>query len=210
MNWKALGVLILAAAGGAAQQDADRQVIQQRIAAVKASIARNDAKLKRYSWTESTQISVKGKAKSIQQNECHYGSDGQLVKTPISAGPADAKLRDDLDRIRSLIGRYVPPDPTAMREAFQSGKAAINTASGVLTFNDYAKPGDMLTLAFDPGSRNIHSYEVTTYLDEPSDRVTLNAQFSTLSDGTNFLEEYDLDARRKEIHVKTANFGHSK
>jgi hypothetical protein len=153
---------------------------------------------------------VKGKAKNIEQNECRYGSDGRLVKTPISAGPADTKLRDDMDRIHSLIGRYVPPDPAAMREAFQAGKAGINTASGVMTFNDYAKPGDMLTLAFDPGSRNIRSYEVNTYLDEPSDRVVLNAQFSTLSDGTNFLEEYELDARRKEIHIKTANFGHSK
>ena len=211
MNWKALGALILAAAGGVAQQDADRQALERRIAAVKDAIARNDAKLRRYSWTESTQVTVKGKAKSIEQNECRYGSDGQLLRTPIGARPpSDPKLRDDLDRIRSLIRRYVPPDPNAMREAFQAGKAAINTASGVLTFNDYAKPGDMLTLAFDPGSRNIHSYEVTTYLDEPSDRVTLNAQFSTLSDGTNFLEEYDLDARRKEIHVKTANFGHSK
>jgi hypothetical protein len=68
----------------------------------------------------------------------------------------------------------------------------------------------MLSLAFDPGSRNVRSYDVTTYLDEPSDRVTLNAHFSTLPDGTNFLEEYDLDARRMEILVKTTNFGHHK
>jgi hypothetical protein len=210
MKWKALSVLILTAAGGGAQQtDSASQAIQQRLTAIKASIAQNEAKLKRYHWTESTQISVKGKVKRIEQNECRYGPDGQLVKTPIGAGPADTKLDNELDRIRSLIRRYVPPDPVAIQDAFQAGKVAINTASGVLTFNDYAKPGDMLTLAFDPGSRNIRSYDVTSFLDEPSDRVTLNAQFSKLPDGTNFLEEYEFDARGKEIHMKTANFGHS-
>jgi len=210
MIWKALGVLILIAAGGRAQQaNSDSQALQRRIAAIKVSIARNEAKLKRYRWTESTQISVKGKAKSIQQNECRYGPDGQLVKTPISGGPADKKLSEALDRIQSLIRRYVPPDPVAIQDAFQAGNAALDSDSGAVHFRDFAKPGDMLTLAFDPATRNIRSYEVTTFLDAPSDRVTLNAQFSTLPDGTNFLEEYELDARGKEIHIKTANFGHS-
>ena len=46
-------------------------------------------------------------------------------------------------------------------------------------------------------------------MDEPKDIVNLNARFSTLSDGTNFLEESVLDATAKQIRIKTTNFGHN-
>ena len=115
-----------------------------------------------------------------------------------------------MDRIRSLLRRYVPPDPQAMQDALRQGKAAVNMDSHELTFTDYAKPGDRVTVAFDPATGNIRSYDATTFLDEPGDIVTLHAQFARLPDGTNYLEDYELDARRKEIRIKTSNFGHSK
>jgi hypothetical protein len=207
---QALGMLVLATASVAAGQNSDRQALQQRLAAVKESIVRNQAKLRPYSWTESTQISVKGKVKKLEQNECRYGPDGHVMKTRIGAGPSGAKLPGDMDRIGSLILRYVPPEPGAMQEAFQAGKASLDKASGTLTFRDYAKPGDSLTLAFDQASRRLRSFEVTTFLDEPRDVATINGQFSKLPDGANFLEEYEFNSAGKQIRIKTTNFGHTK
>jgi len=49
-----------------------------------------------------------------------------------------------------------------------------------------------------------------TYLHEPKDAVTVNARFSSLAGGKNFLEESVLDANAKDIQIKTTNSGHHK
>src|SRR5215510_13521962 len=60
---------------------AKQQVIQEKVAALKQSMAQNQAALKQYSWTESTEISLKGEVKKREQKECHYGPDGKVQKT---------------------------------------------------------------------------------------------------------------------------------
>ena len=97
-----------------------------------------------------------------------------------------------------------------MQAALAAGKASVNSESGTLTFTDYAKPGDHVELAYDKATNGIRTWEVTTYLNDPNDRVDLNAQFSTLPDGTSYLDQYVMEARAKQIRIKTANFGHTK
>jgi hypothetical protein len=217
---RVLVVLTLAAAFATAQQPD----IQQRVAAVRQSIAQNRSKLKQYTWTESTEVSLKGEVKKQEQNECKYGPDGKLVKTPVTETPAGKKkglrgkiagnkieeLKDYMDRVGSLMRRYVPPDPETMQAAVKAGHAALDKGTGSLTFTDYAKPGDKVTLSFEPRARKIRSFVVATYLDEPKDVVTLDVQFATLDDGTNYLEQSVLEATAKQIKIKTINFGHTK
>ena len=66
------------------------------------------------------------------------------------------------------------------------------------------------TFTFDTATKKLRSIDVATYLDSPKDTVTVTARFSSLADGTNFLEESVLDASAKEIQIKTTNSGHSK
>ena len=84
----ALAVLLLSLPLPAQQPDAaaKQQMIQEKVAALKQSLAQNQAALKQYSWTESTEISLKGEVKKREQKECHYGPDGKVVKTPIAGG----------------------------------------------------------------------------------------------------------------------------
>ena len=217
-----------AAAGFAAQPAApDTAALQQRIGEVKQSIAQNQAKLKQYAWTETTEVSLKGDVKKREQRDCVYGPDGKLAKTPIGAAPASAagkkrglkgriienkvdEMKEYMDRVGSLVRRYIPPDTQAMQAAFQASKVSLNKAAGTLVFSDYAKPGDRVTVTFDTATRKLRSFAVATYLDAPNDAVTLNARFSSLADGTNFLEESVLDATAKAIQIKTTNFGHRK
>jgi len=208
-----VAMLVFAAAAGAQQPAAAPEELQERLTAVKTSMRRSEAALKRYSWTESVEVSVKGKVKNVQQKECRYGAGGKLVETPIAATGGtklDNELRDYLDRAGSVIRRYVPPEPQAMQAALAAGKASVNSESGTLTFTDYAKPGDHVELAYDKATNRIRTWEVTTYLNDPNDRVDLNAQFATLPDGTSYLDQYVLEARAKQIRIKTANFGHTK
>src|SRR5882672_9266704 len=56
---------------------------QEKVAALKQSLAKNQAALKAYTWTETTQISLKGEVKKQQQKLCHYGPDGKVQKTEL-------------------------------------------------------------------------------------------------------------------------------
>ncbi|HLK65166.1 MAG TPA: hypothetical protein VKU19_17110 [Bryobacteraceae bacterium] len=113
-----------------------------------------------------------------------------------------AEMKAYMDGVSSLIRRYVPPDPKDMQASFQSGKAKLIPAAGQLIFTDFAKPGDQVTLTFDPATKKLLSFVVTTYLDDKKDVVSLNASFNTLPDGTNFVETTILDATAKEIQAK--------
>jgi hypothetical protein len=217
-------VLFLAVASAVAQDQ--KQAIQQRIAQVKQSMAENQARLRQYKWTESTEVSVKGDVKKMEQKQCRYGPDGKVVKTDASADTGGGKgkrglrgkivankiedMKEYMDRVGSLVHRYVPPDPQAMQAAFQAGRGSANAATGELTFADYAKPGDRVSFAIDPAAKVLRSFNVDTYLDSPEDKVTLTARFGSLADGTNFLEETLLNAQAKQIQIKTVNFDHQK
>jgi hypothetical protein len=150
----------------------------------------------------------------MEQKECRYGPDGKIVKTDASADTGEGKrkrglrgkivankiedMKEYMDRVGSLVHRYVPPDPQAMQTAFQGGRGSANAETGELIFVDYAKPGDRVAFAIDPAAKALR------------DKVTLTARFGSLADGTKFLEETLLNAQAKKIQIKTVNFDHQK
>lgn len=203
---------------------AGKQALQQRVAELKQSMAANKAKLKNYTWTETTLVSIKGDTKKDSQQQCRYGPDGKIQKTPlgVQAPPKEppgglkgrivakkmAEMKSYTERLKSLISHYAPPDPQRFQSEMQAGKASMTLSPGtaVLVFTDYYKPGDKVTLSFDTAGKKVSSYNVDTYLDDPKkDVVTLTNQFASLPDGTNHLQETVLDAQGKQIQVKTTN-----
>ena len=218
----------MVAAGTLRSQDkagAAKQALQQRIAELKESIAANQAKLRTYQWVETTEINLKGEMKKREQKECLYGPDGQVQKTPIGDAEGRGKkpqrglkgkivekkvdeLKDYMERVGSLVKRYVPPDPQKIQASFQAGKASPDRSrDGIasLIFQDYAKPGDKVSLAFNTAAKKLQNYTVNTYLDSPQDIVTLKAEFSSLPDGTNHVAHTLLNATGKQITVNATN-----
>ena len=124
------------------------------------------------------------------------------------------EMKDYMQEVVALVHQYVPPDPARIQATVQAGKAAPErSAEGGLTavtFKDYAKAGDQLSLGFDPVAKKIQSYNVASYLDKPEDPVTLRVSFDSLPDGTNYAKETVLDATAKQIQVKMINSGHKK
>lgn len=64
-----------------------KAVLQQRLAELKASMAANQAQLKKYQWLQTTQVSINGETKKEEQAQCRYGADGKLQKTPVGTPP---------------------------------------------------------------------------------------------------------------------------
>ena len=220
-----LGLMVLTSALAIAQAPGGpTPELQQKLAAVKQSVAENQQKLHHYQWTETTQLTLKGEPKPPSQSLCQYGPDGKVQKTQISA-PAPPpsgrrmkerivekkteEMKDYMGQVKALLGQYVPPDPQKMQQAFQAGKVSLNPvpAAGVteIVFKDYALPGDQMTLSFDTGTKKISSVKVNTYMDDPKDVVTLGVQFSSLPDGTNYVQQTILDATAKKLQVTTTS-----
>lgn len=198
--------------------------LQQKLAAVKQSVAENQKKLHRYQWRETTQLTLKGDAKPPSQSICQYGPDGKVQKTPIGPPPAPPnggrvkqkviakkkeEMKDYMGQVKSVLGMYVPPDPERMQQAFQSGKVSLNpnASPGVtqIVFKDYAQPGDQMTLSFDTAANKITSVKVNTYMDDPKDVVTLGVHFASLPDRTNYVHQTVLNATAKKLVVTTTN-----
>src|SRR4249920_2218051 len=108
---------------------------QEKITALKESLAANQAALKQYSWIETTAISMKGEVKKQEQKQCYYGADGKVQKTPVAgAAPKPAspppsggrrggrvkqnivenkvdEMKEYMASVAALVHQYVPPDP---------------------------------------------------------------------------------------------------
>jgi hypothetical protein len=202
--------------------------LQQKVAALKQSLAQNQQALHQYTWTEKMETIFKGETKSTKQSQCQYGPDGKVQKAALGLPQPPpqqqrglkgkviekkkGEMKDYMERVASLVGRYAPPEASQMQESFQAGKAALQPSPDVVTlvFHDYAKPGDTVTLKFDAATKKIQSYDVNTYLDAPGEVVTLKVVFDNLPDGTNYVAQSILDATAKQVQIRTTNSGYNK
>jgi hypothetical protein len=198
--------------------------LQQKLAAVKQSLAENQQKLHQYQWTETTQLTLKGEDKPASQSMCQYGPDGKVQKTLLTPPPPPpsggrmkqrivakkkGEMKDYMGQVKTLLALYVPPNPQQMQQAFQAGKASLNpspdTGTTSIVFKDYALPGDQMTLTFNTAAKKISSLSVNTYMDDPKDVVTLAVQFASLPDATNYVQQSVLNATAKSLVVTTTN-----
>jgi hypothetical protein len=204
------------------------QVIQQKVAALKQSVAANQKALRQYSWIQKTELSLKGEVKSTKIEQCRYGSDGSVQKTQLSEpqeqkkkgglrGKAVAKktaeMKDYMERAVSLIERYVPPVPDKLQAVVAAGKASLSQAGPdaiQLQFRDYFKSGDAITLTVDKTAKTIRQATVDSYLNDETDTVSLKIDFQTLPDGTNYAASKILTVAAKQIVVKIVGSSYQK
>jgi hypothetical protein len=209
----------------ASAQD-QKQAIQEKVATFKQATAENQKALHQYTWIEDTQLSLKGEVKSTKIESCRYGPDGKVQKTPLSAPPEKKQMRglkkkvvekktdemkDYMERVVSLIQRYVPPQPELIKADVAGGNASFSPQPGgmLLQFKNFVKSGDLVSFTLDTAAKAIRQVKVDTYLDDADkDKVALAVDFQTLPDGTNYAASKKLDVAAKKIVVAitTKNF----
>jgi len=206
-----------------------KQIMQEKAAALKQSVAQNQAALRHYAWVEKTELSLKGEVKSTKVDSCQYGPDGKVQKTSVSAPPPPEKkrglkgrviekkkgeMKEYMERAVSLIGHYVPPAPDKIQAVLAAGKASLSQAGPgamQLIFKDYVKPGDAVTFTVDSAAKVIRHLEVNTYLDEQDkDAISLTVNFQTLPDGTNYAAGKVLNVAAKQIVVNIVDSNYKK
>ena len=230
MNWNIKRVMIVgsfALVVAAVPSRPQNPELQQKLGVVKQSMAENQQKLRQYQWIETTQLTLKGEPKPATKNSCLYGPDGQVQKTPIGHPPEQpsggrmkqkviakkkAEMKDYMQDVKGVLSMYVPPNPQKMQAAYQAGKLSLNPVPGAmnLVFTDYAQPGDKMTLTFDTAAKKITGLNISTYMGEEKDAVTLQVHMGSLPDGTNYVEQTVLNATAKQLVVTTTNSDYQK
>jgi len=236
----AFTLIALMAASSGAPQAGDAAATGQKVAALKEALAANQAALKGYTWTESTEISLKGEVKKKEQKLCRYGADGKVQKTPLGDQPApkaeDAggrggrrgarlkehvvekkvgEIKDYMGKVAALVQEYVPPDKDKIQAAQGAGNVSMkpdpSAGTALLAVKDYLKPGDSLAIGLNMAAKALSSYDVASYVEDPKDdQVTLSVTFDRLPDGVTYPRQTVLDVKAKQIKVVTTNSGYAK
>src|SRR5246127_3416281 len=120
--------------------------LQERVAELKESMAKNKMSLAQYTWTEQVNISLKGELKKQEHFQVRLGPDGKPQKTsldPPAEPPSGGRLKkhvvekkkeeykDYADQMKVLAQQYVPPDKEMIQQSYAQGNISIIPGGGL-------------------------------------------------------------------------------
>jgi hypothetical protein len=200
--------------------------MMQKLQEIKAASAANKAALADFTWQEQQVISLKGDVKKTEVYQVSVGPDGQQQKTELSSSPPPAppsggRLRQRIvekktdefqqygQQVAALAKQYTHPDPQLLQQAYQKGNISLQMggAAGTtsLMVKNYLKPGDQMTLVFNSAQKAIEAMNVSSYLDDPSNAVTMAVQFAKLPSGINHVAGVQINGLSKQMTVAITN-----
>lgn len=203
-----------------AQTQSAPAFLRLAIQMLQESAARNAAQLHTYQWIETTTATADGHTRPPQKSLCHYGPDGTLVRTPLDpqqspqlkGGPLMRsmernkmdEIKQEMAQVREVTAMYLPLNPESLRQAVQTQQVGFErepTGGVAVVLSNYAKQGDKMTFALDPGTRQIQSISVRTFLSSPNDPLNITVQFSRLEDGTVYPDITNIQAPSGQISI---------
>jgi len=227
--FRILSLPFLIASGGAifhSPAKAQGPELQERVAELKESMAKNKMSLAQYTWVEQVNISLKGELKKQEHFQVRLGPDGKPQKTsldPPAEPPSGGRLKKHIvekkkeeykeyaDRMKVLAQQYVPPDKEMIQQSYAQGNISIIPGGGLpaaeikLVFHNYVKPQDSMTLIFDKAQKQLLSLQIASYMDDPKDAMKLTVEFSRLPDGTSHVSNVTMDGVSKQLNIATQN-----
>ena len=202
---------------------------QDKVAALKQSLAANATLQKQYKWVETTVVSMKGEEKSRIQKQCFYGPDGKVQKQQLTAPPPQqaapggmkgkvvekkkAEITAVMKQAAALVQSYVPPDGQRVQATKAAGNLAMTPTgpnSVRVDLRSYAKSGDTLSLGVDTASYALQTVSVKSYLEKKDDEVTLDVTFGRLRDGLSYPANVVLNVPGEKIQVVVQNSGYQR
>lgn len=201
-------------------------LIQQKVAEIRAALAKNEQMIGQYTWQQQEAISVRGDLKKEALYQVQLGANGQPVRTDISQSqPASGRKwgirhrisQDYIDygkQVAALAQSYAQPDPGKLQQLYAAGNVSLKTAGAAglysVVVRGYVKPGDTVTITFSKVLKAIVNVQVNTYLSSPSDGVTISVGYAQLPDGTNHVTTINIDGESKSMTIVETNVNYQK
>ena len=205
--------------------------LEEKVMAIKQAQAVNKQKLAQYTWQETETISIKGEVKDTKMYLVQLGPDGKPQKTEISEQKAQSgggrqgrvkarvveKKKEEYQEYGQQIGalakQYTTPNPDRLMQAKQQGNVSVQLGQGntiSLVIKNYVKPNDSVTMTIDGQTKSPVDIKVSSYLNDPSDAVTISANFARLPDGTNHVTSTTINGVSKQLSVNDQNSNYQK
>ncbi len=127
--------------------NAQNPELQQRVAEIKESMAKNKQLLAQYTWVEQVTISLKGEQKKQEHFQVRLGPDGKPQKTSLDPPPEapsgrQGRLKEHIiekkkeeygdyaNQMKALAQQYIPPDKDLIQQAYAQGNVSLSPAAG--------------------------------------------------------------------------------
>jgi hypothetical protein len=220
------GALAVLAMVMAPQSRAQNQELQQHVAEIKQAMSLNKQVLAQYTWQEQQTVSVKGEVKKQELFQVRLGPDGQPQKTSLDPDQSSGgrkhgikhRIEEDYENyahdIAALAQSYAQPDPGKLQQMFEQGNVLLGSAAAPnevkIVIQGYMKKGDSVTIIFNKTQQTIQSLQISSYLNDPKDAVTIAAQYAQLPDGPNHVASMEVNGVSKQLIVNEQNSNYQK
>lgn len=210
----------------AAPSMAQNASLAQKVQQVKQLMAANKQQLSHYTWQMQETISVNGGVKEQDVYQVQLGSDGQQIRTLIAQPVAPSsggrqhgiihRVKEDYkayaQQVGALAKSYSPLSPAKIQQLYAQGSVAVKSAGSpgysTILISNYLKQGDTIALTLRNNPKTLTSIDVSSYLTQPSDVVTMQVRFASLPDGTRYASTTTVNGGSKNLTIvdRSINF----
>jgi hypothetical protein len=195
---------------------------KEELAAVSQAQLTNQIKLSNYTWQETQFISVNGKVVDYRQYLVRIGSNGQYQGNLITESTGheatfEPKRKEQLSpydpyaqQLCELANQYTTLSGERLTGASSRGEIVVLLKDDwiKLAIKNYSKPGDSVAMTINQPTHRLMTVQAKSYLTDPQDAVTIQAEFAELPDGTNHVSTAEIDSVSRHLTVKLTNWSY--
>jgi hypothetical protein len=193
--------------------------LQQKVAQAKALMVANKQQLARYTWQVQETVSVGGNVKQQSIYQVQLGPDGNQVRTLVSQPVAPEsggrqhgikhRVKEDYQDYAQSVGAlaksYAQLSGSRVQQLYAQGAVALRAAGApgysAIVISGYQKPGDSIVVTVNDSAKALSSVNVTSYLSQPSDGVTIQVRYAKLPDGTSYAATTTVNGQSKNLTI---------
>ena len=216
LNIGAMVLGLFMATSAAAQTD-----MTSVVAKVSAARQENAQKTRNYSWTQRTEVKVKGEVKSLKTEIVRYTVDGEMQKTPIDETSAKkpkgirgkvakkkiGEMKDWMAELGQLLKAYSLPTEGNLLDFLNKASISPDGAGQRLDAGDVVQPGDRMSVWIGADHKMVKT-EVTTQHDGSD--VKLMTDHETTPDGLDYVARTTIVVPDKGVEMMVENFSYQR
>jgi hypothetical protein len=195
---------------------------KEELAVISQAQLTNQIKLSNYTWQETQFISVNGTAVDYRQYLVRIGANGQYQGNLITENTGqeatfEPKIKEQLSpygpyaqQLCELANQYTTLSSERLTEASSRGEIVVLLKGDwiKLAIKNYSKPGDSVAMTINQRTHRLLTVQAKSYLTDPQDAVTIQAEFAELPDGTNHVSTAEIDSVSRHLTLKLTNWSY--
>jgi hypothetical protein len=181
----------------------------------------NAQKTRNYSWTQRTEVNLKGETKSLKTEIVRYTVDGELQKTPVDETSAKkprgvrgkvakkkaGEMKDWMADLGEVLKAYSLPTEGNLLDFLNKAAIAPDGEGKRLDASDVVQPGDRMSVWIN-ADHKMTKTEVSTQHDGSD--VKLETDHETTPDGLDYVARTVIVVPDKGVEMTVENFSYQR